>query len=206
MRRLMSRRLQRQRHDLVDQRGGERRNAGRPGLIAQQAIDTFGHEPPLPAPHAGLRLARRRHDRGGAQAIASQQNNPRSPHYFCGDPRAATSASRRALSDAVTTMLIVSRASPARPGRAQPCHRGRPSSVSRCKRPSGQRQVQARRGDPLRTHPLGRALTFPRRWLHRSRQQRRRTLDPPACAQSEERSVGRLRRRRRQLGGDRHAY
>lgn len=82
MRRLMGGLLQRQRHDLVDQRGCQRRDTGRPGLVAQQAIDTLRHEPLLPAPYASLRLARGRHDRGGAQAIVSKQDNPRSPHVL----------------------------------------------------------------------------------------------------------------------------
>lgn len=49
------------------------------GSVAQKAINPLGHEPLLPAPHAGLRLARRRHDRGGAQPIAAQRDNPRPP-------------------------------------------------------------------------------------------------------------------------------
>ena len=35
------------------------RDAGRARLLAQQAGDAFGHEPLLPPPDAGLRLARR---------------------------------------------------------------------------------------------------------------------------------------------------
>lgn len=41
--------------------------------------DELGHEAFLPAPHARLRLARRRHDRNGAYAIRRQQDDPRPP-------------------------------------------------------------------------------------------------------------------------------
>ncbi len=60
------RRLQRQRYDPGDQCDLERCDPRRPRLVAQQAIVAVGHEPLLPAPHAGLRLVRRRHDRGRA--------------------------------------------------------------------------------------------------------------------------------------------
>ena len=76
--------LQRQRHDLLDQRGRQRGNAGGTGLVAQQAIDAFLHEPLLPAPHAGLGFPGRSHDRLSAFAPGGQQNDPSAPHMLLG--------------------------------------------------------------------------------------------------------------------------
>ena len=59
--------------------GFKRCDARRPGLVAQQSIDTFDHEALLPAPYAGLELARRRHDANSAQALIRQQNDPCMP-------------------------------------------------------------------------------------------------------------------------------
>ena len=56
-----------------------RRLARWTGLVAKQAIDAFVHKALLPTPHAGLRLARRGHDRRGAQALAAQQHDTGSP-------------------------------------------------------------------------------------------------------------------------------
>ena len=44
----------------------------RPGLVAQQAVDPFLGEAFLPAPDAGLRLARPAHDLDGAEAVRRQ--------------------------------------------------------------------------------------------------------------------------------------
>lgn len=79
VRRLVGGRLKCQRHDLVDQRGLKRRDAWRPGLVAQQPVDPLGHEAFLPAPHAGLRLGCRRHHREGPKTLIGQQNDARAP-------------------------------------------------------------------------------------------------------------------------------
>ena len=82
MRGLVTGRLQRQGHDLVDQSRLERRDTWRAGFVAQQPIHPFGHEPFLPAPHACLGFAGRCHDRLGAQTLRSQENDPRPPNMF----------------------------------------------------------------------------------------------------------------------------
>lgn len=84
VRRFVIGRLQRQRHDLVDHPRLQRRNARRPSLVAQQAIDTFGHETLLPAPYTGLGFGRHRHDRHDAQTIGGQQDDPRTPDMLLG--------------------------------------------------------------------------------------------------------------------------
>ena len=81
---LVRRRLLGQPHDLGHLVGRRRRNAGRPGLVTQKAIDAFLHEPLLPAPDTGLRLARRRHDRGGAEPGVAQENDPGPPDMLLG--------------------------------------------------------------------------------------------------------------------------
>ena len=50
----------RQRDDALGNRRWQRRNAQGARLVAQQPLDTFVHEPLLPAPHAGLALPVRR--------------------------------------------------------------------------------------------------------------------------------------------------
>ena len=57
----------------------ERRNPWRPGLVAQQAINTCCHEPFLPAPNRRLGDARHTHDCAGACAIGGQEHNPAPP-------------------------------------------------------------------------------------------------------------------------------
>ena len=64
-----------QRHHLVDDLLAERRNARRPGLVAQQAVDPFRGEAFLPAPDASLRLARSAHDLNGAKTVRRQQHD-----------------------------------------------------------------------------------------------------------------------------------
>src|SRR4051812_44166419 len=64
-----------QRHHLVDDLLAERRNARRPGLVAQQAVDPFRGEAFLPAPDASLRLARPAHDLNGAKTVRRQQHD-----------------------------------------------------------------------------------------------------------------------------------
>jgi hypothetical protein len=62
----------------------ERRDARGAGLVAQQAGDTLRGEALLPAPHAGLRLARPAHDRVGAEAIGAEQHDPGPPDVLLG--------------------------------------------------------------------------------------------------------------------------
>jgi hypothetical protein len=69
MGRLMGRQLLRQSDDLCHALGWDRCPTRRTGLIAQEAIYALVHEPLLPAPHAGLRLARRRHDGRGPETV-----------------------------------------------------------------------------------------------------------------------------------------
>ena len=57
----------------------KRRDARRPGLVAQQAVDALGHEAGLPAPYGGLADAGAAHDLGGAAAIGGQQHDVRPP-------------------------------------------------------------------------------------------------------------------------------
>ena len=61
-----------QRHHAFGHLGRKPGDARRPGLVAQQAIDTLSHKALLPAPDAGLRLARLPHDRSRADTISGQ--------------------------------------------------------------------------------------------------------------------------------------
>ena len=60
-------------HDPVDDLLPERRHPRGTGLVAQQAIDPFLGEAFLPAPDAGLRLARPAHDLDRAEAAGRKQ-------------------------------------------------------------------------------------------------------------------------------------
>ncbi len=76
----LSRRIaERQPHDALGDVGSERRDARRPGLVAQQPVDALGHEALLPAPDRGLGDTRLAHDRHRADAIGGQQRDPTSP-------------------------------------------------------------------------------------------------------------------------------
>src|SRR5258706_16207373 len=68
----------------VDNFPVERRYAGRAGLIAEQTIDALPHETLLPAPDAGLGLARRRHDGARSQPIGGQKNDSGAPDNLLG--------------------------------------------------------------------------------------------------------------------------
>lgn len=59
--------------DCPDSRGGQSR---RPGLVTQQAIDAFMHEPLQLVLHAGLGLAGFSHDGRSAKARPAQKHNP----------------------------------------------------------------------------------------------------------------------------------
>ncbi len=71
-----------QRDDALGNRRRERRNPRRARLVAQQPLDTFVHEPLLPAPQTGLALAGAPQDLVGAEAVGGQQHDPRSPHML----------------------------------------------------------------------------------------------------------------------------
>ena len=73
---------QRQRNHALRHLGTERRDARRPGLVAQQTVHALGHEPLLPAPDAGLGLARPPHDLGGPEAVRGRQDDPGTPHVL----------------------------------------------------------------------------------------------------------------------------
>src|SRR5665213_352332 len=68
-----------QRHHARSDLRAKWRYARRPGLVAQQARDAFLHVPLLPAPDAGLRLARPAHDLVGAQTLGRKQHDLGSP-------------------------------------------------------------------------------------------------------------------------------
>ena len=68
------------------------------------------------------------------------------------------------------------------------------------------REIQTRRGDPLRHLPAGRSRTLPERWACRNRFQHCRARHPTANNYSEERIVRRIRWRRSDLGNCRHAF
>src|SRR3954467_2636706 len=55
----------------------ERRDARGPRLVVQEAVDAFLHEPFLPAPDAGLRLAGPAHDLVGANTLAAREDDRR---------------------------------------------------------------------------------------------------------------------------------
>ena len=80
--RLMWRRRLRQPDDLGHALRRDPRLAGRTGLVMQQAVGAVGHEPLLPAPDAGLRLAGPGHDGGCPEAVAAQQDDPCPPDMF----------------------------------------------------------------------------------------------------------------------------
>src|SRR6266404_3936625 len=68
------------------------------------------------------------------------------------------------------------------------------------------REIQTRRGDPLRPLPAGRSRTLPERRACRNRFQHCRARHPTANNYSEECIVRRIRWRRSDLGNRRHAF
>src|SRR3954462_11636693 len=60
----------------------ERRDARGPRLVVQEAVDAFLHEPLLPAPDAGLRLAGPAHDLVGANTVGAREDDRRPPSVF----------------------------------------------------------------------------------------------------------------------------
>jgi len=67
----------RQRHHARGHLRTERRDARGPRLVVQEAVDAFLHEPFLPAPDAGLRLAGPAHDLVGANTVAAREDDRR---------------------------------------------------------------------------------------------------------------------------------
>ncbi len=65
------------------------------GLIAQQTINTVGHETLLPAPDARLALARAPHDLVGPVTVRCQQHDLCTPDMLCEMFRSTTSSSCR---------------------------------------------------------------------------------------------------------------
>ena len=82
MGRLAERIAERQGHDPVGHIIRQARSAGRPGLVAQQAFDTFVHEAGLPAPDRRLADAGRAHDRRRTQPVGRPQHNPGGPNML----------------------------------------------------------------------------------------------------------------------------
>ena len=77
--RLAGRLGQRQGDDPLAHLGPERRDAGRAGLVPQEAVDTFLREPLLPAPDTGLRLGRPSHDLVRAKTVGRRQHDRGTP-------------------------------------------------------------------------------------------------------------------------------
>ena len=73
---------QRAGHDPLDDGLGQRRDACRPRLVAQQAVHAVGHEPLLPAPHGRFRHAGPAHHLRSAAALRARQNDPGPPHVL----------------------------------------------------------------------------------------------------------------------------
>ncbi len=102
----------RQRHDALRHLGAERRNARRPRLVAQETVVAFLHEPFLPAPDAGLRLAGPPHDLHRAQASGRQQHDLGPPGMFLGGVAV--------LDEALQTTLVGRRDDDGNPGAHAP--------------------------------------------------------------------------------------
>ena len=75
---------QRQRDHPLRHFGPERRMRERPRLVAQETVAPFLGEALLPAPDAGLRLARPAHDRDRPEAVGAQQNDLGPPDVLLG--------------------------------------------------------------------------------------------------------------------------
>ena len=79
MRRLARRFGQRPRYDVSLHLGGQRRDARRTGLVAQQAGNPFHHIPLLPPPDRRLAGIRTSHDLCRATALCRQQHDLGAP-------------------------------------------------------------------------------------------------------------------------------
>ena len=80
--RLSGRFAEGQRDDALGHLRAERRDAGRPRLVAKQTFDTLLHEALLPPPHRRLALGRAAHDRDGAEAFGGGEHDPGAPHVL----------------------------------------------------------------------------------------------------------------------------
>lgn len=76
--------LKGQRHHTLGYLSAQWRDARGTGLVPQKAIQALLHEPLLPTPHRGLADAGCAHDLGRADAIGSQQHDPRPPNVLLG--------------------------------------------------------------------------------------------------------------------------
>lgn len=81
-----------QRHHALGYLGTQGRDPRRPRLVAQKPVDAVGHEPLLPAPDAGLRLAGPAHDRVRAEPIGAEKDDGCPPHVFLGGVAVADNA------------------------------------------------------------------------------------------------------------------
>jgi hypothetical protein len=83
------------------------RDARGPRLVVQEAVDAFLHEPFLPAPDAGLRLAGPAHDLVGANTVAAREDDRRPAKRVSAEAlRSLVIASRRPRTDRVIVMEI----------------------------------------------------------------------------------------------------
>ena len=98
---------QRQGHDPFSHLLTERRDARRSGLVAQQAVDAPPHEALLPAPDCGFDCAGLPRMIAAVPQPSAVSSTIRARQTcFCGLFRSATTASRRARSAALTSMMI----------------------------------------------------------------------------------------------------
>ena len=95
-------------HDPVDDLLAERSHPRGTGLVAQP-IDPFFGEAFLPAPDAGLGLARPTHDLDGAEAARRNQYDLGPPGMLLRGVRLPTIASRRRRSTALRAMVTPGR-------------------------------------------------------------------------------------------------
>ena len=96
----------RQRHHARGHFRTERRDARGPRLVVQEAVDAFLHEPFLPAPDAGLRLAGPAHDLVGANTVGAREDDRRPPSVFLRGVTVLVIASSRSRTDRVIVMEI----------------------------------------------------------------------------------------------------
>jgi hypothetical protein len=103
------RRLHRQRHDAFGDSGIKLRDARRPRLVAQQPFKALVGKAFLPAPDAGLRLARLAHDRARVDPSAVSKTIRARQTCFCGAFRSLTSARSRSRSAEETERVTPAR-------------------------------------------------------------------------------------------------
>ena len=84
VRRFARGRLHCQRDDARGDQRIELQDARGPRLVVEKSVHAFSGETPLPAPDAGLGLARLAHDRVRPGPLGAEQNDLRSPGLLCG--------------------------------------------------------------------------------------------------------------------------